>query len=177
MLRCIRVEVEVQLGHGRLHHAPHRLAEVRHEAHELECLDVCRADVADVRLEQHLALRRVELVVDGEVREIEEAIAHTRVLPVDDPEPLAVVQEVRIQEVVVARNRHVGSASSLDPAGDLVRPLVCVGRLPTALLGRPPIGLDHAEGVERARDHGTVVIRPKRCGDAPQHLGLAHALE
>ena len=37
----VRVEVEVELGHGRLDNAPHRLAEVGHEAHELERLDVC----------------------------------------------------------------------------------------------------------------------------------------
>ena len=49
---------------------------------------------------------RVELVVDREVREVEEAVAHARVLPVDDPEPLAVVEEVRVQEVVVARHRR-----------------------------------------------------------------------
>ena len=55
-------------------------------------------------VEQLSARVGVELVVDREVREVEEAVAHARVLPVDDPQVLAVVEEVRVQEVVVARN-------------------------------------------------------------------------
>ena len=124
MLARVGDEVEVELGDRRLHDAPHRLAEVGHEAHELERLAVCRPGLAEVGAEQRLALRRVELVVDGEVREVEEPVSHPRVLPVDDPQALAVVEEVRVQEVVVARHRFLGRALGLDPSGDLVRPLV-----------------------------------------------------
>ena len=119
--RRIRVEVEVELGHGRLHHAPHRLAEVGHEAHELERLARLPRGHRRSTPRAALALRRVELVIDREVREVEEAVTHPRVLPVDDAEALAIVQEVRVQEIVVARDGRVGRASLLDPRGDLVR--------------------------------------------------------
>ena len=48
----------------------------------------------------------VEVVVDGEVAEIEVAVA-LRVLPVDDLHPLSVVQEVGGEQVVVAGHRLV----------------------------------------------------------------------
>ena len=48
----------------------------------------------------------VEVVVHGEVPEVEERIAHARVLVVDDPRVVAVAQEVRVQQVVVARRER-----------------------------------------------------------------------
>ena len=41
-------------------------------------------------------------MVDAEVAQVEEGIAHSGVLPVDDADPLRIVDEVRVQEVVVA---------------------------------------------------------------------------
>ncbi len=133
--------------------------------------------LAEVRLEQRLALGRVELVVDGEVREVEEAVAHPRVLPVDDAEPLAVVQEVGVQEVVVARDGRVGCASLLDPRGDLVRAIERLGHAPSALERCLPVGLDHAEGVEHSGDLRTVVERAQRSRHALEHRRLAHPLQ
>src|SRR4051794_41979270 len=70
-------EVEVEVGEGALHDAPHRLAEVRQEAAGGE---VARAAVGG----QQLGV--VDVVVDGEVAEVEGGVAHPRVLPVDDPQ-------------------------------------------------------------------------------------------
>ncbi len=128
-------------------------------------------------LEERRALRRVELVVDREVREIEEAVAHARVLPVDDAEPLAVVEEVRVQEVVVARDGRVGCASLLDPRGDLVRPIERLGHAPSAVERCLPVRLDHAEGVEHSGDLRTVVERAQRRRHALEHRRLAHPLQ
>src|SRR4029077_5513746 len=69
---CIPVEVEVELGNGRLHDAPHRLPEVGHEPHESERLHVLITHAAEVGAEEYRALRVAELVVDREVREVEE---------------------------------------------------------------------------------------------------------
>jgi len=44
-------------------------------------------------------------MVDGKVAKVEEAITHPGVLPIDDPEGGAVVDEVRIQKVVMAEDR------------------------------------------------------------------------
>ena len=54
-----------------------------------------RGRTARSRLEQAAVVRVAELVVDGEVREVEEPLVHARVLPVDDPHALAVGDEVR----------------------------------------------------------------------------------
>ena len=58
--------------------------------------------LAEVRVQERLVVVLVELMVDREVREVEEEVAHAGVLPVDDPDALAVEDEVRVQEVVVA---------------------------------------------------------------------------
>ena len=63
--------------------------------------------LAEVGLEQLRLLVVVELVVDREVAEVEPAVAHPRVLPVDQLDALAVAQEVRGQQVVVGRHRLV----------------------------------------------------------------------
>src|SRR5947209_17986899 len=74
----IGAEVEVELGDPLLDDAPHRLAEVRHEAHPHE-----RVAVAAPVSGEELALADVvELVVDGEVAEVDEVTAPTRVLPI-----------------------------------------------------------------------------------------------
>ena len=52
--------------------------------------------------EQDPVLGGGQLVVDAEVAEVEERVAHPRVLPVDDPDPGAVVDEVGVEQVVVA---------------------------------------------------------------------------
>src|SRR5947199_238142 len=86
-----KMPVDGELGDPLLDDAPHRLAEVRHEAHQHERVAVA----APVGGEELALAVLVELVVDGEVAEVEEGIAHAGVLPVDDPEPIAVGDEVR----------------------------------------------------------------------------------
>ena len=48
-----------------------------------------------------------QVVVHGEVAEIERSIVHARILPVQEPEPLTVAQDVGAQEIVVARHGWV----------------------------------------------------------------------
>ena len=90
-------EVEVELRDRLLDDSPHRLPEVGHEAHERQRPRVGGA----VGLEQRALAVLVERVVDREVRQVEERVAHPGVLPVHDPDPLAVVDEVGRQQVVV----------------------------------------------------------------------------
>ena len=63
-------------------------------------------------------------VVDREVRQVEEDVAHARVLPVDDADASAVVDEVGRQEVVVARTLRRRPARALDEHGRLAGALV-----------------------------------------------------
>ncbi len=82
--------------------------------------------LVEVGREERLGLRPVQLVVDREVRQVEEAVANSGVLPVDDAQDVAVVEEVRVQEIVVARDGVGCRALAFDPAGELVCPLVVV---------------------------------------------------
>ena len=115
------------------------------------CTSSSRA-LAEVGAQESRARVVVELVVDREVREVEEAVAHSRVLPVDDAQPLAIVQEVRVQKVVVARDGSVRRAPRLDPGGELVSPLV----VPPA-----PGHRARARSSGSSRRHGTSRTCPK----------------
>src|SRR6266542_484108 len=70
--------IEVQGGQTLLHDAPHRLAEVRHDPHELQSGHAGRGDPAEVQLEeQHLGVL-AHAVVDREVPQIEEQVQSLR---------------------------------------------------------------------------------------------------
>ena len=129
-----------------------------------------------VRLEQIASRCLVELVVDREVGEVEERVAHARVLPVDDAQPLAVVEEVRVQEVVVTRPRCRASPRPLDARGQLVRPLEVRGHVAAALECGRAIGLDDAERVEGAGNRRALVEGAERGGHAGEEVRLAHPL-
>ena len=172
------VEVEVELGHGRLHHAPHRLAEVGHEAHELECLDVCRADTSPkyaASSASHCVASSswlIEKFARSKKRSPMPAYSQSTM-----QQALAFVQEVRVQEVVVAGDGRVRCASPLDPRGDLVRTIERLGHAPSAVERCLPVGLDHAEGVEHSGNLRTVVERAQRSRHALKQRGLAHPLQ
>ncbi len=62
---------------------------------------------AVVGAQQALVGGLVEVVVDGQVAEVEARVAHARVLPVDDQQPVAIVRadDVAREQVVVAGTR------------------------------------------------------------------------
>ncbi len=62
-------------------------------------------DFAKVGIRQSLASRRVQPLIRGEVAQVEEAVAHAGVLPIQEANGVPVFQEVGGQQVVVARNR------------------------------------------------------------------------
>ena len=95
-------EVHVERADPLLKHAPHRLAEVGHDPHEVDPCQTRGTGRSLVRLQEDGVLGRREAVVDREVPEIEERIPEARVLPVEDPDPVPVVDEIGIEQVVVA---------------------------------------------------------------------------
>ena len=84
---------------------------------------------AFVGVQQGLIGLRRQLVVDAEVAEVEERVAHAGVLPVDDPQPRPVVNEVRVQQVVVAGERvdRAREQRPLDAAAGIAGTLVGSG--------------------------------------------------
>ena len=107
-------EVKLERRDPLLHDSPHGFAEVRHEAHQDQGRAGLLIDLAEIGREQFPVLFVAELVIDGEVGQIEEAIAHARVLPVDDADALPVVDEIRVQQVVVAGSGTFALPRSLD---------------------------------------------------------------
>src|SRR5258708_2233087 len=94
MLVAIGAVVDVQLADDLLPRAPHRLAKVAHDAHEPQRGGAARRRrLLEVGLEQPRLVSGPEAVVDREVAEVEETVAHPGVLPVDDADALAVVEE------------------------------------------------------------------------------------
>ena len=119
----------------------------------------------------------VQFVIDAEVREVEEDVAHPGVLPVDDPQPVAVVDEVRVEEVVVARALRRRPTKMLDAACDLAGGDVPRRHLGAPLEGRRAVVLDDPERVE-APGHGWPgVDGAQGGGDAAKGRRLAHPLE
>src|SRR5262245_9247289 len=175
VLGGVACKVEIEIGDPLLDKSPHRLTEVRHEPHQHVDLGVA----ATVGAEQRLVTGSIEPVVDREVRQVERGVAHAGVLPVDDPEPIAVADEVRREQVVVAGPELDGAAPPLDPVGGRLRELVA-GREPdSALPGDRGVCLDDAERVEAARDRRPLVQPPEErrrvCRRHPADLPLDEA--
>src|SRR4051812_23186654 len=104
-------EVDVEVGARRLDEPPRGLAQVADDPHPVQVLQP--RVVAEVSTQQNAVVSVGVSVVDTQVREIEEAVVHPRVLPVDDEDPLAVAHEVRAQQVVVARDELAEDAEAL----------------------------------------------------------------
>jgi len=119
--------------------------------------------------EEDLVLLGVQVVVDAEVAEVEERVAHAGVLPVDNPDPLAVVDEVGVQKVVVAWARldRCVEQRALNAASHLVG--LVPGGWPrhAASNGQRQVGLDDAERNEEAGDRRTAMDATDRIGDTP----------
>src|SRR2546427_3246856 len=108
MLAGVAREVEVELGNRLLQDPPHRLAVVGHEAHQPESRVLGGGDSTEVRHQQRRLVVLRQLMVDGEIAKVEEAIAHSRILPIHDPNGDAVIDEVGVEQVVVAEHGRLG---------------------------------------------------------------------
>jgi hypothetical protein len=122
---------------------------------------VRRRHVPEVGVQELGALGLAEPVVDGEVGQVEEHVAHPGVLPVDDPDPVAVVDEVRGQQVVVARPLGDRAARPLHERRRLVREREGFGDCDAVSGGDRGIRLDDAKRVESGRDRRAGVDRPQ----------------
>jgi hypothetical protein len=106
------------------------------------------------------------------------SVAHPRVLPIDDPDALAVIDEVRVEQVVVAGPEldRVGQERLFDQPADLPGALVG-GRDRHASLGRQrPVCLADPQRDEQARDRRAIMDPTQRVRDAAERLGLADGL-
>src|SRR3989304_5271399 len=104
VLLGVIAEIEVELGNAALQQAPHRLAHVGGNTHELQARPVPIRRLAGVLVQEAAVLAFIEIMVAGEVGQVEEDVAHPGVLPVEDAQR-AVVEEIGVEQVVVAGAR------------------------------------------------------------------------
>ena len=62
------------------------------------------SDSAEVSLQHEAGLSRIELVVGDQSAEVEQRAVESGIVPVDQPQPLAVVDEIGRQQIVVAEH-------------------------------------------------------------------------
>src|SRR5271168_390499 len=159
----VAIEVEVQLGNLRLQDAPGGLARVGEDAHQRERRAApVRRRFAVVGAQQALVVGFAEVVVDGQVAEVEAGVAHAGVLPVDDQQPAVVARadDVAGEQVVVAGARAPRRQGGGDARGDGGRLAVLTGSAyaarthPRAVLleqvGNPEARGQHRRGVVEA---------------------------
>src|SRR5215510_7357004 len=97
----VKIERRMMLGH----HAPHGLAQQRGALHGLVAPPkVRRQRPFEVVLDQPSLVGLDDIVVRAEVAEVEQRAVEARIVPVDEPEAFAVVDEVRRQQIVMTED-------------------------------------------------------------------------
>src|SRR3954453_16504064 len=169
----VRDEIDVEAAHALLEDAPHRLAEVRYDAHQCQTRQALTSDGAVVRREKRLVLFGRQAVVDAEVAEVEERVAHPGIFPVDDPDARPVVDEVPVEEVVVAGSEldRCGEEAPLDAPPDRGGLLVLGRDRNAALLRERTVRLRDPERHEQARDGRALVDPSERIRDSADRVG------
>ena len=108
-------EVELEAAHAVLDHPPQGPAVAGDEPPELGPGDqrveavLRRPRGRSTRVHRSASCVGVEVRLGRRVAELEGRLVHPRVLVVDDPQVAAVVEDVRREQVVVARHEHLGS--------------------------------------------------------------------
>ena len=101
------VDVEVR-GDG-LHHSPKRITKQARRLEDAKLVQVMSSKLTSIALEQFDVLLFGVTAIDREPREIEQGVPHSRIFPIDDPDALAIVEDIGGQHVVVAKRRNVRS--------------------------------------------------------------------
>lgn len=171
---AVAQEVEVEGGDSGLKEAPEAFAHVGGEAHEPEVPEVVIEDAAEVNIEEGALALLVELAVHGEVSEVKESVAHAGVLPVDDAGALAVINEVRGEEVIMAGAGLEGAADFALNAGEVLESGGHgLGHGDAVGEGFCMVIADGLEGREGAWDGGSCVDFSDGEGDAAEDVRVA----
>ena len=130
------------------------------------------SDPTEVRHQQHRLVVFRQLMIDGEIAKVEEAIAHSRVLPIHDADGHAIIDEVGVEEVVVAQHRSLRGKGTLDGDRDSLRAFARRGQAPAVAHRGQGVSLDDPEGREGAGDRPRLMNPSQRLGDSLQHDGV-----
>ena len=172
----VALEIEVQLRDPTLQHAPHRLPKIGHESHQPKGCKVALALRTEIGAQQPPVVIDVELVVDREVRQVEEPVAHPGVLPIHNPDR-PVVEEVGVEQVVVAGHEPLFASRRPNPSGHRPRRRELRGDGNAVGLGRRAVLPHHRPRVEPSGNGRRVMKPAQRAGDALECLGPPHLLQ
>jgi hypothetical protein len=159
-----------------LHDTPHGLPKVGHDAHELQTSPIRLSDRIEVLLQEGLVGGVVEPVVHREVRQVEEHAAHPGVLVIDDEHPLPLADEVRIEEIVVARPRNERAEGFLDLSGHGEQAPEGLGDPDTVAYRSLPVPLHDPKRGEGRGKVGAAVKGAHGRQDPAQHASFPHGL-
>ena len=137
MTAGVGAEVELELGNYALDHTPGRLAGVGHDPHQGQRRPASWARrLAVVGPEQAVLGGGIEVVVDGQVAEVEHPVPGAGVFPVDEDgggRIGAAGQDVGAEEIVVARDGIGEREHGGDPVGERAGGRVAVGHRAASL--------------------------------------------
>ena len=153
--------VEVERRVNLRDHAPHRLAQQRRAFHGAVAAHQRRVGrPAEIGRQHPTFLLGCELVVRSEIGEVEKRGVETGVVPIDEPQPRAVVDEVGGEKVVV-REHHVDFADGAFERGGDVDQLRQTRRVRTVgVPQRMRVVAQHVENPERDDGSAHVIEKP-----------------
>src|SRR4051812_12929366 len=155
-------EVEVDRADRALDRAPERPAVLRHQSPQPGPGDAVPEQSSVVRLHQLVELLGAEVGLAPEVAELEAGVVVAGVLVVDQPQLVAVVDEVAGEEVVVAR--HGPRRVHRQRPADVLR---LVGELLVALGEPEPVLVGDGEVARLDLEHVEVVDEPRSVMELP----------
>ena len=169
-------EVELDRAAGLLDSPPQGPAVLAHQAEELGPGDLVTQRPSVVMPDQFGQAVRGQLAFGGDVAQLEARVVVAGVLVVDQPDALAVVDEVSRQQVVVARHGALAAHGQGALGGlHLGRERgVAIGDLETVLRGHGQVAALHPEHVEVAGEPRPGVQQPAGPGDPGQHGRVGH---
>src|SRR5215469_8400487 len=95
--------IEVEGRMDLRHHAPHRFAQERGAFHRaIAPAEPLIERALEIGFEKPILVLGRDLVVGAEIAKVEERAVEAGIIPVDEPEPRPVIDEVRWQQIVMA---------------------------------------------------------------------------
>ncbi len=177
MLVRVRAKIEIEFGDADLYHAPHRLAAIGCDLHQLVPRQAPRRYLTKIAFEQGMILLVVETVMHRKVSEVERGVAHARVFPIENANR-AIIKKILIEQIVVteARREWVAQKRGLNLAQSRHQPIKVVGERDVVPPRNRRVIFHGTKGRERTWNRGQRVDALERLGDAANIFRLADLL-
>jgi hypothetical protein len=166
----------------RRNHGPQGFAQGRGCLHGIErALKRCGSCGAEIGFEQHALLVIREAAIGGDIGEVEQRRAEAAIFPIDEPEPLPIVEKIAGEKIVMTehdRKRKLGILHRIGEAGIIVELGFGTGAAFTQAIGIVADDVEHPEEGRGALDepsHVTMAFVEQRhdAGDVSAQVVLA----